>query len=217
MLSTTHTVFRGLQDTLKDKILSLLTTATDPRLKEGLIAAHQKLSNYYYKFDQSFYYTWASLLDPRIGYVGLLADAGNDQDLIQYLEWAKAALEERYREKYATRRKPNEPSTPQAAQAPSQPNVNASPTKIDFTAHYRQRRDPRVLRDEVEEFFRLTVEPEPFGSAVAVERMFSGGRDTIALRHASLKPDTIRTLMPVKARLRKARKAVIEVLGDEDD
>ena len=43
------------------------------------------------------------------------------------------------------------------------------------------------------------------GSAVAVERVFSGGRDTIGLRRASLKAETIETLMFVKARLRLAR------------
>jgi hypothetical protein len=36
------------------------------------------------------------------------------------------------------------------------------------------------------------------GSAVSVERVFSGGRDTILLRRASLKPDTMRALMIVK-------------------
>ena len=46
------------------------------------------------------------------------------------------------------------------------------------------------------------------GSAVAVERIFSGGRDTISIRRASLHPDTIRTLMLVKHRLRLARVAV---------
>lgn len=43
------------------------------------------------------------------------------------------------------------------------------------------------------------------GSAVAVERIFSGGRDTISLRRASLQPGTIRTLMSLKQRLRLAR------------
>jgi hypothetical protein len=33
------------------------------------------------------------------------------------------------------------------------------------------------------------------GSAVAVERVFSGGRDTISLRRASLTAETIRALM----------------------
>ena len=42
-------------------------------------------------------------------------------------------------------------------------------------------------------------------SAVAVERIFSGGRDTISLRRASLVPDTIRVLMLVKHCLRLAR------------
>lgn len=36
------------------------------------------------------------------------------------------------------------------------------------------------------------------GSAVAVERIFSGGRDTISLRRARLKPEMICTLMLVK-------------------
>ncbi|KAJ7041108.1 hypothetical protein C8F04DRAFT_947617, partial [Mycena alexandri] len=52
------------------------------------------------------------------------------------------------------------------------------------------------------------------GSAVAVEHIFSGGRDTISLRRASLKPHTIRTLMMVKQRLRLARNAVKEILVD---
>ncbi|KAJ7330967.1 hypothetical protein DFH08DRAFT_940207 [Mycena albidolilacea] len=45
-------------------------------------------------------------------------------------------------------------------------------------------------------------------SAVAVERIFSGGRDTTGLRRASLKAETIQTLMFVKARLRCARAAL---------
>lgn len=43
------------------------------------------------------------------------------------------------------------------------------------------------------------------GSAVAVERVFSGGRDTISLRRSSLKPDTIRKLMLLKHYLLLAR------------
>jgi hypothetical protein len=43
------------------------------------------------------------------------------------------------------------------------------------------------------------------GSAVAVERIFSGGRDTISLRRASLHGDTIRILMLVKQRLHLTR------------
>ena len=42
-------------------------------------------------------------------------------------------------------------------------------------------------------------------SAVAVERIFSGGCDTISLRHASLQPETIHALMLVKQKLRLGR------------
>jgi len=49
------------------------------------------------------------------------------------------------------------------------------------------------------------------GSAVAVEWIFSGGRDTVSMRRASLKPETIRTLMLVKAKLRLARAVVKEL------
>jgi hypothetical protein len=49
-------------------------------------------------------------------------------------------------------------------------------------------------------------------SAVAVERIFSGGRDTISLRRASLKPETIRVLMLVKRKLIVAREKVVAKL-----
>jgi hypothetical protein len=54
------------------------------------------------------------------------------------------------------------------------------------------------------------------GSAVAVERVFSGGRDTISLRRASLMPETIRTLMVVKASL-KAGRAAAQAVQDKHD
>ena len=51
------------------------------------------------------------------------------------------------------------------------------------------------------------------GSAVAVECIFSGSRDTISLHRASLNPETIQTLMLVKQQLRLARTAVHDILG----
>ena len=57
------------------------------------------------------------------------------------------------------------------------------------------------------------MSPPSLGSAVAVKRIFSGGRDTISLRRASLKPETIRTLMSVKQRLRLTREAVKDIVG----
>lgn len=51
------------------------------------------------------------------------------------------------------------------------------------------------------------------GCAVAVERIFSSGRDTISLRRASLKPSTIRSLMLLKQRLLLARRGMSRMLA----
>jgi hypothetical protein len=52
MLSTTHTIFGGLQQQLKS-IISGLPASTDPALKQGLNNAHPKPGNYFIKFDDS--------------------------------------------------------------------------------------------------------------------------------------------------------------------
>lgn len=69
MLSTTHAIFRGLQDDIKD-ILRDLPNSVSPQIKFGLTDAHRKLSDYYYQFDASPFYTWAArtytLLKPNI-------------------------------------------------------------------------------------------------------------------------------------------------------
>lgn len=59
MLSYTHTIFRGLQEDLRSTIRNL-PISTPSVLRNGLVDAHTKLSDYYYKFDQSPYYTWAA-------------------------------------------------------------------------------------------------------------------------------------------------------------
>ena len=59
MLSTTHTIFQGLQDEIKD-IFHSLPDSVSPRIKLGLTDAHWKLSDYYYQFDVSPFYTWAA-------------------------------------------------------------------------------------------------------------------------------------------------------------
>ncbi|KAJ7455097.1 hypothetical protein FB451DRAFT_1049106, partial [Mycena latifolia] len=59
VLSFTHTVFRGLQDDLRTSIREL-PVSTPSALRNGLIEAHTKLSDYYYKSDESPYYTWAA-------------------------------------------------------------------------------------------------------------------------------------------------------------
>jgi hypothetical protein len=59
MLSTTHAIFRGLQEDIKGILRSLPTTVST-RIKQGLIDAHTKLSDYYHKYDESPFYTWAA-------------------------------------------------------------------------------------------------------------------------------------------------------------
>ena len=48
ILSTTHAVFRGLQDELCE-IIRDLPDSVPPSLKQGLTDAYRKLSDYYYK------------------------------------------------------------------------------------------------------------------------------------------------------------------------
>ena len=59
MLSWTHAIFRGLEDSLAANLHSLPNNTPTP-LHRGLLNAHQKLSDYYGKSDESPYYTWAS-------------------------------------------------------------------------------------------------------------------------------------------------------------
>jgi hypothetical protein len=59
MLSTTHAIFRGLQEDIRHS-LAKLPDAAPSQLKTSLIKAHRKLSDYYTKLDESPYYIWAS-------------------------------------------------------------------------------------------------------------------------------------------------------------
>jgi hypothetical protein len=61
MLSNTHACFRWLQEHLKKSIAALPESA-DPVLRDGLVAAHRKISDYFTKFDESRYYAWATCL-----------------------------------------------------------------------------------------------------------------------------------------------------------
>lgn len=59
MLSTTHATFRGLQQH-RQEILRSLPNDTAPEIKQALLDAHRKLSDYDYKFDASLFYIWAA-------------------------------------------------------------------------------------------------------------------------------------------------------------
>ena len=61
MLSTTHAIFRGLQEDLRQS-LTELPDSSPSYLKNSLVKAHQKLSDYYTKLDDSPFYIWASCM-----------------------------------------------------------------------------------------------------------------------------------------------------------
>ena len=58
MLSTTHAIFKGLQDDIKRFIRDFPISA-HPHLLAALVGSHRKLSDYFYKFDLSPYYIWS--------------------------------------------------------------------------------------------------------------------------------------------------------------
>ncbi|KAG1737736.1 hypothetical protein EDB19DRAFT_1583469, partial [Suillus lakei] len=59
MLSSTQAIFCGLQESLQGS-LHELPDNTPPHLKDSLIKAHRKLSDYYMKFNESPFYIWSS-------------------------------------------------------------------------------------------------------------------------------------------------------------
>ncbi|KAJ7713178.1 hypothetical protein B0H14DRAFT_3902038 [Mycena olivaceomarginata] len=129
MLSTTHAIFRGLQQHLKT-IIKELPADADPALKEGLVNAHRKLSDYFTKFDQSRYCTWAALLDPRISYDTLRDDYTDDDDLLAQLEASKLDLQSHFEIHYA-------PTAPDAPPTSIPQPTAGSPQKVGFTSHYK--------------------------------------------------------------------------------
>ncbi|KAJ7140751.1 hypothetical protein C8R44DRAFT_726475 [Mycena epipterygia] len=130
LLSTTHAIFRGLQQHIKEAITKLPDSADDA-LRTGLVEAHLKLSDYYTKFDQSRYYLWASLLDPGISYERLKADYDDNPDLLAELESSKIQLESHYEFFYAPDRTP---STSSSTTPPPTAESSGSPQKVDFLA-----------------------------------------------------------------------------------
>ncbi|KAI4293902.1 hypothetical protein K525DRAFT_213894, partial [Schizophyllum commune Loenen D] len=59
MLSYVHITFRVLQKQIKQD-LRKLPNDVPPEIKQGLVDANQKLAEYYAKYDESYFYTWAS-------------------------------------------------------------------------------------------------------------------------------------------------------------
>ncbi len=172
MLSTIHATFRSLQDHIKT-ILHSLPNTVSPQMKQALVEAHEKLAEYYEKFDQSPFYTWAArklstllywqlwciylniVLDPRIGYAGVEADYKGDNVLEDYLADIKDELKTYFADHYKDKVSP--PSREGSSTSISSQGTH-SRGKFDFTSRYKQR--DRPPSDELEEFWRL--EPQDF-------------------------------------------------------
>ncbi|KAK6981508.1 Transposase-like protein, partial [Favolaschia claudopus] len=157
MLSSTHSTFRGLQKILKDKITALPPNSS-PELREGLARAHLKLSDYYYKFDQSPFYIWAALLDPRFNLKKLQKDYASDPDLKSYLEVQTAALRRYFDDHYPS-------STPNTSATPAGGNSVPSRSESSFAA-LDQGTDDEEEADELQRYFEA---PRPASSVDPVE------------------------------------------------
>lgn len=116
MISTTLAIFCGLQEDLKQVLCDLPEDAS-LQLKLGLFDAYCKLSDCYYKYDESPFYMWATcmysffiasvsdliiytILNPRISYGGMKADYGDNEALSEYLEDSNAKLVDYFKKNY---------------------------------------------------------------------------------------------------------------------
>ncbi|CAA7270448.1 unnamed protein product [Cyclocybe aegerita] len=208
-------IFKDATQQMLDKlktILHSLPANVPTNVKNGLVRAHQKLSDYYFKFDQSPHVCWAALLDPRISYTALAEDFANNLDLSDSLETLKTELRTYYLTNYAGRHTPSPSSTQASSHSTLGTSVSSAPI-TNFTAHYQCQDfnacDPikwwYAHHLQFPNLYRLAHDILAIpGSAVAVECIFSGGCDMILIRRASLKAKTICTLMILKQHLRLA-------------
>ncbi|KAH8827443.1 ribonuclease H-like domain-containing protein [Flagelloscypha sp. PMI_526] len=166
MLCHTHKVFRSLQKDLRKMIVELPENddSSTVRLREGLVAAHKKLSDYYFKFDQTPYYHWAVLLDPRVSYTRLKREYASDHQLSEDLEVALADLTVEYKTYYA-------PSPGHSRRLPKVASDSAaSPSKRDYLLDSDDEDEVEPeLDEELTRYFRLTEKPEPMKTTDVLE------------------------------------------------
>jgi hypothetical protein len=165
---------------------------------------------------------------------GLLEDCADDSEALDHIEEMKNQLKAYFEAHYHRESPPPVPLPSRIAASES-----GSPQKVDFTARYQ--RAAHVV-DELAEYLRLpreylaTCNPLKWwaarvsqfpnvsrfardllsipGSAVAVERIFSGRSDTISIRRSRLSESTISCLMLLKHHLRLKREAAISELKE---
>jgi len=178
MLSHTHPIFCGLQDSIHQALWDL-SSETYPKIKDGLVAAYTKLSEYYYRFDQSSFYLWAAcefsavssfqnlsddwdtiflVLDPCISYKHLKEDFAKDHTLLQDLENVKAKLYTYFNKNYISRNGAITSKAHPGKHDTMEGCSNEASSMTNFMACYR-RRETQVV-DELKEYFKLA--PEDF-------------------------------------------------------
>ncbi|CAA7257320.1 unnamed protein product [Cyclocybe aegerita] len=151
-------IFKDATQQMSDKLKTILCSlpANVPtNVKNGLVRAHQKLSDYYFKFDQLPHVCWAALLDLRISYTALTEDFADDLDLSDSLETLKTELRTYYLTNYAG----CHTSFPSSTQASSHSTLGTSVSSApitNFTACYQC--CPWATTDELTEYFRLPQE-----------------------------------------------------------
>jgi hAT family C-terminal dimerisation region len=122
------------------------------------------------------YYVWACrmfsffgshsldlVLDPRIGYTGLVADCEGDATSLRELEQAKDNLEQYFCSHYCT--SASRPLTPLPSSPDTLLSAYDSPEKVDFTSRYETL--PVESVDEWEEF--LTLKHESFATCDPIQ------------------------------------------------
>ncbi|KAL5497681.1 hypothetical protein ACEPAH_2612 [Sanghuangporus vaninii] len=220
VLSSTYRQFILLQDTLRKAILELPQSIL-LQLKNGLINAHKKLAEYVFLFNQSPYFLWASLLDARISFSGMRKNAkGNDQ-LIGIVQTAQSTLQDHFEAYYAADNSSACNLTQTSSSDKSIPDYThlfmtsqSSSKSEELNEYFMMRQEKSWIDGDPVKWWAACCAQFPFlsrltrdihcipGSAVAVERIFSSGRDTIALRRARLKAGTIGDLMVLKHALK---------------
>ncbi|KAJ7689798.1 hypothetical protein B0H17DRAFT_1134739 [Mycena rosella] len=187
-----------------------LTDSAPPRLKRGLIEAHRKLSDYYYKSDASPYYLLAALLDPRIGYESLRRDFADEPDLLDSVDASVRHVRTRLDTLYpgkTTAPVVSIPAPPMASS--SRVHFRTSPQKPNFTRLYQQ--FGRQPVDEIDTFIKLAQEDFENCDPIAwCSRDFIGLHETF-WQYRRLSAETISTLMIVKQHLKSARTAIDEL------
>lgn len=152
---------------LIERLLGGLLSSAPLRLKDPLIKAHQKLSDYYTKLTSlhtmsgppvsKFHgiHSYNSVPESDItffsgiGYAGLLADCETDVSLREHVDISREQLHEYFITNYATM--PTS-SSAAAAAAPTAGTALGSPQKVNFLARYKIRSP--ASKDELEEFYR---------------------------------------------------------------